>query len=169
MIYHLPHDRPMSVLAFGRAVRVLAIATTADEANDAMRADPRLSCLAEIGPFVLLADMNDMGQLPGPKSIEKTAGVVARMLQRPARGGDWIIPAEATPAVDALRLGLGIIPKAPELPLDTGDTNLRSLLVEFDSRFGDAVEEDIEIDACDAVDWITEFAPRVRAALDGVA
>lgn len=44
-----------------------------------------------------------------------------------------------------------------------------ALLTEFDARFGDAVEDDIEIDACDAVEWISEFAPRVRAALDGAA
>lgn len=44
-----------------------------------------------------------------------------------------------------------------------------ALLVEFDARFGDAVAEDVEIDACDAVDWISAFAPRVRAALDGAA
>lgn len=118
MIYHPPSHQPLSVLALGRAIRVHAIATTADEANDAMRADPRLSCLAEVGPFVLLADMNDMGLPPG--RVERTAGVVARLLERPTRGGDWVIPAEATPAVDALRLALGIIPAAPELPLDGG-------------------------------------------------
>lgn len=121
MIYHLPSHQPLSVLALGRAIRVHAIATTVDEANAAMAADIGLSCLAEIGPFVLLAYKEDMGQLPSPKSVEKTAGVVARLLQRPTRGGDWIIPAEATPAVDALRLALGIIPAAPELPLD-GDS-----------------------------------------------
>ena len=42
----------------------------------------------------------------------------------------------------------------------------RALLIEFDNRFGDAVAEDIEIDACDAVDFLTDFAMRVRAALE---
>lgn len=36
------------------------------------------------------------------------------------------------------------------------------LLVEFDKQFGRQVAEDIPINACDAVDWISEFSPRVR-------
>lgn len=59
-----------------------------------------------------------------------------------------------------LGVRLNTLAKAP-------DTS--SLLLEFDDRFGDLVAEDIEIDACDAIDWISDFAPRVRAALDGAA
>lgn len=45
------------------------------------------------------------------------------------------------------------------------DNEILALAREFDLRFGDAVELDVEIDACDAVDWISDFAPRLRAAL----
>ena len=49
--------------------------------------------------------------------------------------------------------------------MTTITVQLAELILEFDSRFGDQVIEDIEIDACDAIDWISEFAPRARAAL----
>lgn len=166
-MYRLPHDEHLSMLSLGRAVRVLAIATTVDEANEAMAADPVLSCLYSKGPLILLADENDLGQLPGPKSVERTAGVLVRMLQRPTRGADWTLPAEATAAVDALREALGIIPEPP--PLFSPENACRALLQVFDARFGDAVAGDTEIDGCDAVDWISEFAPRVRATLNGAA
>lgn len=42
---------------------------------------------------------------------------------------------------------------------------LHTLLVEFDSRFGDSVQDDLEIDGGDAVEWISEFAPQVREVL----
>lgn len=42
---------------------------------------------------------------------------------------------------------------------------LHTLLVEFDSRFGDLVQDDLEIDGSDAVEWISEFAPQVREVL----
>ena len=42
---------------------------------------------------------------------------------------------------------------------------LHTLLVEFDSRFGDSVQEDLEIDGGDAVEWISQFAPQVREVL----
>ena len=37
--------------------------------------------------------------------------------------------------------------------------------MEFDSRFGDSVQEDLEIDGGDAVEWISQFAPQVREVL----
>lgn len=42
------------------------------------------------------------------------------------------------------------------------------LLADFDGRFGDAVAEDLDIDGGDAVEWISEFAPRVRDILDSL-
>lgn len=42
---------------------------------------------------------------------------------------------------------------------------LHTLLVEFDSRFGDSVQDDLDIDGGDAVEWISEFAPQVREVL----
>lgn len=42
---------------------------------------------------------------------------------------------------------------------------LHTLLVEFDSRFGESVQDDLEIDGGDAVEWISEFAPQVREVL----
>lgn len=71
-------------------------------------------------------------------------------------GGEGIDPADYAEAIQNV----------------TGDARMdpdtaAALLQEFDARFGDAVAEDAEIDAGDAVDWISEFAPRVRAALNG--
>lgn len=43
-----------------------------------------------------------------------------------------------------------------------------SLLADFDARFGDSVAEDLDINGADAVEWISEFAPRVRDALDSL-
>lgn len=120
MLYHIPDDQPMPLLALGRAVPIRAIATTVDEANAAMAADINLSCIAVYGEFVLLANKDDMGFTPGTGRVQKAAGVVARMLQRKPRDGDWVLPAEATAAVTALQLALGIIPADPELSLNGG-------------------------------------------------
>lgn len=57
------------------------------------------------------------------------------------------------------------MPASAEQQAITGD----ALLIEFEARFCDLVEEDIEIDACDAIEWIAEFAPRVRAYLNSRA
>lgn len=61
--------------------------------------------------------------------------------------------AQATPAVE------------PNSQAQNAPPTHAELLAAFDDRFGDAVEFDAEIDAADAVDWISEFAPLVRAAL----
>lgn len=47
-------------------------------------------------------------------------------------------------------------------------TRVIDLFTEFDARFGDSVAEDLEIDGGDAVEWIQEFAPRLRSVLDSL-
>lgn len=72
---------------------------------------------------------------------------------------DWI--SEASPAI-RLKLRQLSIPAShfPAAP------SVHCMLAEFDARFGDLVEDDQEIDASDAVEWISEFAPRARVILE---
>ena len=52
-------------------------------------------------------------------------------------------------------------------PIQGLDVIAVGLMKVLDRRFGDPVEKDEEIDACDAVDWISDYAPLARAALRG--
>ena len=72
---------------------------------------------------------------------------------------DWI--SEASPAIRRKLQQLNIPPSHfPAAP------SVHCVLAEFDARFGDLVEDDQEIDASDAIDWISEFAPRARVILE---
>lgn len=125
MIYDIPegHISPLYVVAYGRRIRVLSIATSVDEANKAMAARPGLALLAEYGTVALLADRDDMGRDLG--GVERAAGAVAGMLVRDRVSGDWTLPAESTGAVRALREALGIVPIPRELPLRGGSQSDR--------------------------------------------
>ena len=72
---------------------------------------------------------------------------------------DWI--SEASPAIRRKLRQLNVpashVPTAP---------SVHCALAEIDARFGDLVEDDQEIDASDALDWISEFAPRAREILE---
>ena len=55
----------------------------------------------------------------------------------------------------------------PNVPDVQNAGRLKELLQAFHDHFGDAVLFDEEINGGDAVDWIAEFVPYVRAALSG--
>lgn len=65
MILYLTENTLHYRTTLGKTVRVLAIATTRDEANQACAASDTLSVVAELfsppASFILLADRNDIG------------------------------------------------------------------------------------------------------------
>lgn len=57
----LSPDQPLFIHTFGRAVRVTAIFTDPDSANRFMDQNQSHGVLAEYAPFVLLAELSDLG------------------------------------------------------------------------------------------------------------
>lgn len=62
MIYAAKQSETLLFRSMGKSFRILAIATTEDEANDYMRKHDEAAVIAQLGPFVFMADKCDPGQ-----------------------------------------------------------------------------------------------------------
>lgn len=61
MIYKARNSENLRVRSMGKSLRVTAITTSDDEANEHIRKNPTDAVIACLGPFVLLADKHDPG------------------------------------------------------------------------------------------------------------
>jgi len=57
----LNQDQPLFIHTFGRAIRVIAMFQSTDEANRFMKINPEQGVLACYGPMIFMAKTNDLG------------------------------------------------------------------------------------------------------------
>lgn len=62
MIHRAKPEEQILLRSMGKSLRILAIATTDDEANDYMRRHDNAAVVACFGPFVFMADKYDQGK-----------------------------------------------------------------------------------------------------------
>lgn len=61
MTIYAAKNETLLIRSMGKSLKIIAIATSDDEANDYMRKHDNAAVIAQFGPFVLMADKYDRG------------------------------------------------------------------------------------------------------------
>ena len=66
----LPKQQKLYIRSMGKALRVTAICTSVSDANLYMERNTSDAVVAEIGPFIIMADKYDRGTVIGADDVE---------------------------------------------------------------------------------------------------